>query len=76
VLIAATDIGRYNFKNDTVFAFPIAQGQLGIFNFLNSHFTGLDVRYSMILAHIKKFKVENSNSPNYFTASAPAVATA
>ena len=51
VLVAAADVGGNDFENNPVLAFPVAQGQLGIFYFSYFHHTGFDVSYSVVLTH-------------------------
>jgi hypothetical protein len=55
MLIAATNIGGNNFKNNAMFTFTRAQGKLGIFNFLDGYFAGFNIGYTVILAHCDVF---------------------
>jgi ABC-type uncharacterized transport system YnjBCD ATPase subunit len=56
VLVTAADVRGNNFQDHAVFTLPIADRQFGVFDFLNFYFAGLNVGYSMILAHKVRFK--------------------
>jgi hypothetical protein len=51
VLVAATNIGRNNFKDNAVLAFPVADCELGIIDGLNFNLTGFDIGDAVILTH-------------------------
>ena len=51
MLVATTDISRNNFKDNAVLAFPVADCEFGIIDWLNFNLTGFDISDALILTH-------------------------
>jgi len=51
VLVAATNIGTNNFKDNAMFAFSVADCEFGIIDWLYFNLTGFNIGDAVILTH-------------------------